>query len=31
MRLFSSPRPRSSVVEHFFGKEEVLGPIPSVG
>ena len=23
--------PRSSVVEHFFGKEEVEGPIPSVG
>ena len=24
-------RPRSSVVEHFFGKEEVKGPIPFVG
>ena len=23
--------PRSSVVEHFFGKEEVKGPIPFVG
>ncbi len=25
------PRPHSSAAEHFFGKEEVLGPIPSVG
>src|SRR5579871_1716729 len=24
-------RPHSSEAEHFFGKEEVLGPIPSVG
>ena len=24
-------RPRSSVVEHFFGKEEVMGPIPIKG
>ena len=24
-------RPHSSLAEHFFGKEEVLGPIPSVG
>ncbi len=23
--------PRSSVAEHFFGKEEVTGPIPVVG
>ena len=23
--------PPSSVVEHFFGKEEVMGPIPMVG
>src|SRR5207244_2281062 len=23
--------PHSSAAEHFFGKEEVLGPIPSVG
>ena len=23
--------PRSSVAEHFFGKEEVMGPIPIVG
>ena len=23
--------PRSSVVEHFFGKEEVMGPIPIEG
>ena len=24
-------RPRSSEAEHFFGKEEVMGPIPIVG
>ena len=24
-------RPRSSVVEHFLGKEEVIGSIPIVG
>src|SRR2546421_1238847 len=27
----SASRPHSSEAEHFFGKEEVLGPIPSVG
>jgi hypothetical protein len=25
------PCPHSSLAEHFFGKEEVLGPIPSGG
>src|SRR5205807_9089957 len=30
-RLAVPPRPHSSEAEHFFGKEEVLGPIPSVG
>ena len=29
MRFFC--RPRSSVVEHFLGKEEVIGSIPIVG
>ena len=24
-------RPHSSAAEHFFGKEEVMGPIPIVG
>jgi hypothetical protein len=24
-------RPHSSEAEHFFGKEEVMGPIPIVG
>jgi hypothetical protein len=28
---FRIPRPHSSEAEHFFGKEEVMGPIPIVG
>jgi hypothetical protein len=29
--LLCGLRPSSSVVEHFFGKEEVMGPIPILG
>jgi hypothetical protein len=31
MRGRKSMSPRSSVVEHFLGKEEVAGSIPAVG
>ena len=31
VRRISFMRPRSSVVEHFLGKEEVIGSIPIVG
>ena len=29
--VIDTTRPRSSVVEHFLGKEEVIGSIPIVG